>query len=84
MNNPEHPGALVREDCINELGITVKDAAERLGVSRQALSNVINEHASVSAEMALRFEEAGWGTAELWVQMQASYDLAGARQQKFG
>ncbi len=65
---------------LEPLGLTVQAAAEGLGVSRQALSNLINGRAGVSAEMALRLEKAGWSTAETWVGLQASFDLWEAKK----
>jgi addiction module HigA family antidote len=75
MHNPPHPGETIREDCINALGLSVTDAAKGLGVSRQSLSELLNGHNGISAEMALRLELAGWGEAETWLHLQASYDL---------
>jgi addiction module HigA family antidote len=79
--NPTHPGEVLREDVIAELGLTVKDAAERLGMSRTALSRVLNCRAAVSSDLALRLEQAGVSTADTWLTMQLNYDLAQARQQ---
>lgn len=75
MQNPTHPGAILREDVIAELGITVNEAAARLGVSRVALSRVLNEHARVSPSLAVRLEEAGISRASTWLALQAAYDL---------
>ncbi len=80
MKNPPHPGRNVRLTCIEPLGLTITDAASHLGVSRQALNNVVNEKASISPEMALRFEMMGWGTADGWLTLQMNYDLAQIRQ----
>jgi addiction module HigA family antidote len=80
MFNPPHPGEIVREDCIKAVGLTVTAAAAQLGISRQSLSEVLNGHNGVSAEMALRLENKGWGSAEGWLRNQASYDLWQARQ----
>lgn len=79
MKKPLHPGRIVRNACINALGKSVSAAAKALGVSRPTLSNLVNEHAGVSPEMAIRLEKAGWSTADTWVRMQAAYDLAVAR-----
>ena len=79
MKNPVHPGAILREDVLVELGVSVSDAAERLGVSRVTLSRVINEHARISPNLALRLESAGVGTARAWLAMQTAHDLAGGR-----
>jgi len=81
MYNPLHPGYILKEDILPELGISITEAANQLGVSRVALSRVINGKAAISAEMAIRFEAWLSGpTAETWVRMQAEYDLWQARQ----
>ncbi len=79
MKNPVHPGAILREDVLAELGLSVADAAERLGISRVTLSRVIHEHARVSPNLALRLETAGVGTARGWLAMQIARDLADER-----
>jgi addiction module HigA family antidote len=79
MHNPAHPGEVLREYLPKKLPIG--EVADRLGVSRQALSALLNGRAGVSAEMALRLEAALGTSAEMWVQMQAAYDLWQARQQ---
>lgn len=79
MKNPPHPGALVRHSCLDPLGLSVSAGAEALGVSRQALSNVVNEKADISPDMAIRLEKAFGSTADTWLRMQAAYDLAQAR-----
>ncbi len=76
MKNPSHPGAALREDVLGELGLTVAEAAARLGVSRVTLSRVVNEHAGISPNLAVRLERAGVGTARSWLAMQTNYDLA--------
>ena len=76
MRNPVHPGAILREDVLVALKMSVADAAERLGVSRVTLSRVVHEHARVSPNLALRLEAAGVGTARAWLAMQAARDLA--------
>ncbi|WP_232056711.1 HigA family addiction module antitoxin [Methylomonas rhizoryzae] len=81
MFNPPHPGSILKEDVLPELGIGVTEAAAQLGVSRVALSRVINAKAAISADMAIRLEAWTNGpTAEAWVRMQAEYDLWQARQ----
>ena len=80
MHNPAHPGEVLREYLPESLGVT--ESAKRLGVTRQALSAVLNGRAGVSAEMALRLEAALGTSAEMWVEMQAGYDLWLARQQR--
>jgi len=79
MKNPVHPGAIVREDCLKPLGLTVTEGARRLGVGRQALSNLVNEKASVSIEMAYRLSKAFGSTPETWLGMQLAHDLAQSR-----
>lgn len=78
MKNPPHPGESVREDCIDPLGLSVTDAAKILGVSRQALNNLIHGQAAISPEMAIRLDKAFGGGAETWLRLQAAYDLAQA------
>ena len=84
IHNPPHPGKTLLEDVLPALGLTVTDAAAQLGVTRAALSRVLNGRAAISPEMALRLE--GWlgvkngGRADLWIAQQASYDLWQARK----
>ena len=78
MHNPAHPGEVLREYL--PAGLAVTEAAKRLGVTRQALSALLNGRAGVSAEMALRLEAALGTSAEMWIEMQAGYDLWKARQ----
>ena len=80
MKNPPHPGRSIKDACLDPLDLSVTEGAERLGVARHTLSRVINGHAGISPEMALRFEKMGWGTAESWVRLQTAYDLAQARK----
>ncbi len=80
MFNPPHPGEIIREDCLAPLGLSVTAAAEWLGVSRQSLSELLNGHNGVSAEMAIRLEKAGWSNAETWLGVQLAYDLWHAKQ----
>jgi addiction module HigA family antidote len=79
MNNPAHPGEIIRETCLKPLGLTVTDAAAGLGVTRKALSDLLNGHSGVSPDMALRLELAGWSTAETWLRMQLQRNLWEAR-----
>jgi addiction module HigA family antidote len=80
MKNPPHPGETVRYECLEPLGLTVTEGARVLGVSRQALNNVVNGKAGISAEMAIRLAKAFGSSAETWLGMQAAYDLAQARR----
>lgn len=80
MVNPPHPGELLREDVIAELGLSVKETADRLGMSRVALFRVLNGRAAISPDLALRLEMAGVSTAQAWLGMQVNFDLAVARQ----
>jgi antitoxin HigA-1 len=75
MKKPNHPGDLIR-DCLDELGVNVTDGAKELGVTRSALSRLINGKAGVSAEMAVRLEKAIGSTAGFWLRLQLNYDLA--------
>jgi antitoxin HigA-1 len=79
MRNPVHPGAVLREDVLADLGLGVGEAASRLGVSRVTLSRVLHGHARVSPNLAVRLEQAGVGTARAWLAMQTAYDLAAER-----
>jgi antitoxin HigA-1 len=79
MKNPVHPGEILREDVLGELGLSVGDAAARLGISRVTLSRVLHGHARLSPNLAVRLEQAGAGTARAWLAMQTAYDLASER-----
>lgn len=78
MKNPPHPGLSVRHDCLEPLGLSVTEAAKKLGVSRKQLSDIVNCHAGLSPEMAIRLDKAFGGGAETWFRLQAAYDLAQA------
>lgn len=78
MKSPPHPGLSVRHDCLEPLGLSVTDAAKRLGVSRKQLSDVLNGHSGISPEMAIRLDKAFGGSADTWFRLQAAYDLAQA------
>jgi antitoxin HigA-1 len=78
MKNPPHPGLSVRHDCLEPLGLSVSRAALLLGVSRKQLSDLVNGHAGISPEMAIRLDKAFGGGAETWHRLQATYDLAQA------
>jgi len=80
MKNPPHPGLSVRHDCIESLGLTITEAARALGVTRQALNNLVNCKAAISPEMAIRLDKAFGGGADTWLRLQAAYDLAQAEK----
>lgn len=80
MHNPPHPGGVVRRQCLEPLSLTVTAAAKALGITRQALSDVVNERAGVSVEMAIRLSKAFGSSAETWLGMQMAYDLWQARK----
>ncbi len=75
MFNPPHPGETLKEDVLPALGLTVTEAAEQLGVARVTLSRMINGHAAISAEMAIRLAQWLGGSAEIWLRLQLQYDL---------
>jgi len=79
MRKPVHPGAIVREECLKPLRVSITEGAKRLGVGRRALSKLVNEKASVSIEMAYRLSKAFGSTPETWLGMQLAYDLAQSR-----
>ena len=76
--NPSHPGLSVLHDCIEPLGLTVAETAEKLGVSRKQLSALVNCRAGISPTMAIRLDKVFGGGAEAWYRLQANYDLAQA------
>lgn len=80
MYNPPHPGEVIKELCLEPLGITVARAAEALGVSRKTLSAILNGRSGISPEMAIRLSIAFGTSAESWLNQQAQYDLWIARQ----
>jgi antitoxin HigA-1 len=80
MHNPPHPGEVIRELCLEPLGISVTVAARGLGVTRKALSELLNGKSGVSPSMALRLAIAFDSTAESWLNMQQHYDLYRARK----
>ena len=79
MKNPPHPGKVVRVSCLEPLGLSVTAAARVLGVSRQALSNVVNCRARLSGDMAVRLAKAFGSTTETWLRLQVAYDVAQAQ-----
>ena len=76
MKNPPHPGLSVRHDCLEPLGLSVTEAARRLGVSRKQMSELVNGRSGISPEMAIRLDKAFGGGADTWYRLQAAYDLA--------
>ena len=80
MKNPPHPGRSIKDACLDPLNLSVTEGAARLGVARHTLSRIINGHAGVSPEMAIRLEKMGWSTARAWLAVQTAYDLAQARK----
>ncbi len=81
MKNPPHPGLSVRRDCLEPLGLSVTEAARKLGVSRKQLSDIVNCHSGISPGMAIRLDKAFGGGADTWFRLQAAYDLARAMKQ---
>ena len=79
MKKPVHPGAILREDVLAYVDLSVSEVAARLGVSRVTLSRVIHEQARISPNLAVRLEAAGVGTARAWLAMQTACDLADER-----
>ena len=82
MKNPPHPGKAVRVSCLEPLGLSVTEGARALGVSRQALSNVVNGRARISGDMAIRLAMAFSSTTETWIRLQAAYDVAHAQSRE--
>jgi addiction module HigA family antidote len=80
MKEPAHPGRIVRSACLEPLGLSISEGAKILGVSRQALNNVISGRSGISPEMAIRLTKAFGSTEETWLRMQLAYDLAAARK----
>ncbi|MCC7488531.1 MAG: HigA family addiction module antidote protein [Gammaproteobacteria bacterium] len=84
MKEPPHPGLSIRYDCLEPLALSVTEAAKVLGVTRQALNNVVNGKAGISSDMAIRLDKAFGGSAEAWLALQTAYDLAQARKRARG
>ena len=80
MHDPPHPGGIVRRQCLDPLRLSVTEAAEGLGVTRQALSDLLNGKAGISVDMAIRLSKAFGSSAETWLGLQTAYDLAQVRQ----
>lgn len=78
VKNPPHPGHSIKDACLDSLGLSVTEAAKVLGIARHTLSRVLNGHAGVSAEMAIRLEKAGWSNTDHWLHLQTAHDLAQA------
>ena len=82
LRNPPHPGLSIKENCLEPLGLNITEAAKVLGVARHTLSRVLNGHAAISPEMAIRLEKAGWSNAEFWLRRQTAYNLVQARKRE--
>ena len=82
MHNPPHPGEIIRELCLEPLGLSVTQAAEALGVSRKTLSAILNGRSGISPEMAIRLSIAFDTSAESWLNQQTQYDLWKAEQHR--
>src|ERR1700757_4534966 len=82
IKNPPHPGGVVLRQCIEPLGLSITDAAAALGVTRNTLSELVNEKRGISPEMAVRLEKVFGGTAEGWLTQQVQYDLAQVRRDR--
>ena len=79
MKTPPHPGMMLRNDVFEPLGLGVTEAAQKLAMSRVALSRVVNGHAGISPDLAIRLEQAGVSTARFWMSLQTNYELSIAR-----
>ncbi len=82
MHNPPHPGEVLKELCLEPLGLTITDAARALGVSRKTLSAILNGRAGISPEMAVRLSIAFNTSSESWLNLQTQYDLWKAEQHR--
>jgi len=82
MHNPPHPGLIIKELCLEPLGVTITDAEKALGVSRKTLSSIINGKAGISPEMAVRLSIAFNTSSESWMNQQSQYDLWQAEQHR--
>ncbi len=82
VHDPPHPGRIVRQECLEPLGLTVTKAARTLGVTRQALNNLVDGHSGVSPEVAIRLAKAFGGSPEVWLRMQMNHDLAQVRKRE--
>src|SRR2546429_7428381 len=79
MHNPGHPGEIIREACLKPLGLTVTEAAAGLGVTRKALSDLVNGHSGVSPDMAVPLGKARWGPADWRLPVEMDLGLGGTR-----
>ena len=82
MHNPPHPGEILRELCIEPLGLSITEAAEALGITRKTLSSILNGRSGISPEMAVRLSLAFSTSAESWLNQQAQYDLWEAEKRR--
>jgi antitoxin HigA-1 len=82
MFDPPHPGRMVRQECLEPLGLSVTEGARVLGVTRQALNNLVNGKSGISAEMAVRLAAAFGSDAEFWLRLQTNHDLAQVRRRE--
>ena len=82
MHNHPHPGELLKEDVLDPLGLSISEAAERLGMARGSLSRVVNGRTGISSDLAVRLERAGVSTARFWMTLQANYELEQATKRK--
>ena len=82
MHNPPHPGEIIKELCLEPLGLTITDAAKGLGISRKTLSSILNGKAGISPEMAVRLSIAFNTSSESWLNQQSQYDLWQAEQHR--
>jgi len=82
MHNPPHPGEVIKELCVEPLGLSVTDTAKALGISRKTLSNILNGHAGISPEMAVRLSIAFNTSSESWLNQQLQYDLWFAEKER--
>ena len=82
IHNPPQPGEIIRHECLEPLGLTVTRAAEGLGITRQTLSDLINERTRAFTEMPVRLSKAFGSTPENWLRLQAAYDLWQVRDLK--
>jgi addiction module HigA family antidote len=82
MYNPPHPGRVIKQLCLEPLGVSVTQAAQALGISRKTLSAILNGHTGISPEMAVRLSIAFGTSAESWLNQQTQYDLWHAEQRR--